>query len=211
MAWVNALARPPDDPYFDELLAQYGRARRFLPGLARVAQLGAAPDAKPLMAALHHLRKGDCSAVRLPVEFVSPGWLRVWSATAPWTRKPGRPAQRRWRAWQNGSTLLTAPPPPGCPGTPACGSRRRRTAPRRCRCPPSTSWKSRPAWWHSGSPPRRGCRGWTCPKFCWRCTPAPASRPSSLMPASVVPAPATWPPASAPCCWRKPATPGWSR
>ncbi len=75
MARVDALARPPDDPYFDELLAQHGRVRRFLPGLARVAQLGATPAAKPLLAALHHLRKGDGSAARLPVEFVPPGWL----------------------------------------------------------------------------------------------------------------------------------------
>ena len=75
MARVDALARPPDDPYFDELLAQHSRVRRFLPGLARVAQLGAAPAAKPLLAALHHLRKGDSSAARLPVEFVPPGWL----------------------------------------------------------------------------------------------------------------------------------------
>ena len=72
---LSALARPPDDPYFDELVAQHSRVRRFLPGLARVAQLGAAPAAKPLLAALHHLRKGDSSPAKLPVEFVPPGWL----------------------------------------------------------------------------------------------------------------------------------------
>ena len=75
MVRVSALARPPDDPYFDELLAQHSRVRRFLPGLARVAQLGAAPAAKPLLAALHHVRRGDSSAARPPVEFVPPGWL----------------------------------------------------------------------------------------------------------------------------------------
>lgn len=48
---MDALARPPDEPYFDELLMQHSRIRRFLPGLLRVAHLGAGPTATPLLAA----------------------------------------------------------------------------------------------------------------------------------------------------------------
>jgi hypothetical protein len=51
MARVDALVRPPDDPCFDELLAQHRRVRRFLPDLARAARLGATPAARPLLVA----------------------------------------------------------------------------------------------------------------------------------------------------------------
>jgi TnpA family transposase len=76
MARVDALARPPDDPLFDELLAGYGRVRRFLPDLVRTARLGAAPAAKPLLAAVEHLR-GHAPGAKLrkpPIEFVPPAW-----------------------------------------------------------------------------------------------------------------------------------------
>ena len=76
---------------------------------------------------------------------------------------------------------------------------------------PSTSWRSRPAWSRSRRPSPRGCRGWTCPSCCWRCTPAPASPTGSPTPARAARGPATSPPASAPCCWPKPATPASSR
>jgi len=74
MARVDALARPAGDPYFDELLAQHRRVRRFLPGLVRAAHLGATPAAKPLLAAVQHLIKADGSGGKLPIEFVPPGW-----------------------------------------------------------------------------------------------------------------------------------------
>ena len=74
MSRVDALARPPDDPYFDELLAQHRRVRRFLPGLVRAAHLGATPAAKPLLAAVQHMSNVDSSGSKLPVEFIPPGW-----------------------------------------------------------------------------------------------------------------------------------------
>ena len=78
-------------------------------------------------------------------------------------------------------------------------------------CPPSTSWRSRPAWSRSRRPSPRACRGWTCPSCCWRCTLAPALPTGSPMPARAAHGPAASPPASAPCCWPKRATPGSSR
>ena len=74
MSRVDALVRPPDDPYFDELLAQHRRVRRFLPGLVRAAHLGATPAAKPLLAAVQHMSNVDSSGSKLPVEFIPPGW-----------------------------------------------------------------------------------------------------------------------------------------
>jgi len=74
MARVDALIRPADDPYFDELLAQHRRVRRFLPGLARAVHLGATPAARALLTAVQHLRKADGSGTKPPTEFVPPSW-----------------------------------------------------------------------------------------------------------------------------------------
>jgi TnpA family transposase len=77
MARVDALVRPADDPYFDELLAQHRRIRRFLPGLVRVAHLGATPAARPLLTAVEHLREVEGRGATLrrpPIEFVPESW-----------------------------------------------------------------------------------------------------------------------------------------
>ncbi|CAK0772111.1 transposase [uncultured Gammaproteobacteria bacterium] len=74
---VDSLTRPPDDPYFDELLAQYRRIRRFLPHFVRVVGLGAVPAGQPVLKALHHLRKVEDCGVRgtvWPTEFVPKSW-----------------------------------------------------------------------------------------------------------------------------------------
>jgi TnpA family transposase len=79
MAQVDSLTRPPDDPYFDELLAQHRRIRRFLPQLVRVVSFGAMPVAKPLLDAVHQLRKiedGPARGEALPTEFVPKPWER---------------------------------------------------------------------------------------------------------------------------------------
>src|SRR3954451_25259180 len=79
VAQVDSLTRPPDDPYFDELLAQHRRIRRFLPRLVRTVGFGAMPAAKPLLDAVHQLRKiedGPARGEALPTEFVPKLWER---------------------------------------------------------------------------------------------------------------------------------------
>ncbi len=74
---VDSLTRPPDDPYFDELLAQHRRIRRFLPHFARIVALGAMPAGRPVLKALHHLRKvedGGVAGEAWPTEFVPKSW-----------------------------------------------------------------------------------------------------------------------------------------
>jgi hypothetical protein len=53
---VDTLTRPPDDPYFDELMSQHRRIRRFLPQLVRVVGFGATPAGQPVLKALQHFR-----------------------------------------------------------------------------------------------------------------------------------------------------------
>jgi hypothetical protein len=79
VAQVDSLTRPPDDPYFDELLAQHRRIRRFLPQFVRVVGFGAMPAGQPLLKAVQHLRKLEDGAGRgkvLPTEFVPKSWER---------------------------------------------------------------------------------------------------------------------------------------
>ena len=76
---VDSLTRPADDPYFDELLAQHRRIRRFLPHFVRVISLGAVSAGQPVLKALHHLRKVEDSGARgtaWPTEFVPKSWER---------------------------------------------------------------------------------------------------------------------------------------
>lgn len=79
VAQVDSLTRPPDDPYFDELLAQHRRIRRFLPRLVRTVGFGAMPAGQPVLKALQHLRKVEEGGVRgktWPTEFVPKSWER---------------------------------------------------------------------------------------------------------------------------------------
>jgi hypothetical protein len=79
VAQVDSLTRSPDDPYFDELLAQHRRIRRFLPHFVRVVGLGAMPAGRPVLKALHHLRKVEDGGARgnpWPTEFVPKSWER---------------------------------------------------------------------------------------------------------------------------------------
>ena len=56
IAQVDSLTRPLDDPYFDELVAQHRRIRRFLPQFVRVVGFDAMPAGQPVLKALQHLR-----------------------------------------------------------------------------------------------------------------------------------------------------------
>jgi TnpA family transposase len=79
VAQVDSLTRPPDDPYFEELLAQHRRIRRFLPHLVRIVGFGATPVGRPIVQALQHLRKVETKEGRndpWPVEFVPQSWER---------------------------------------------------------------------------------------------------------------------------------------
>jgi TnpA family transposase len=79
MAQVDSLTRPPDDPYFDELLGQHRRIRRFLPHFARVVGLDAMPAGQPVLQALQHLRKvgdGGARGTPWPTGFVPKSWER---------------------------------------------------------------------------------------------------------------------------------------
>ncbi|HEY5305717.1 MAG TPA: Tn3 family transposase [Pseudolabrys sp.] len=79
MAQVDTLARPPDDPYFEELLEQHQRIRRFLPRFARSVGLGAMPGGQPVLKALQHLKKmedGKARGLKMPTDFVPKSWLR---------------------------------------------------------------------------------------------------------------------------------------
>jgi len=73
------LNKSSGDPYFDELLAQHRRIRRFLPRLVRTVGFGAMPAGQPVLKALQHLRKVEEGGVRgkaWPTEFVPKSWER---------------------------------------------------------------------------------------------------------------------------------------
>jgi hypothetical protein len=55
IAIVNGLARPGDDKFHDEMIEQYGRARRFLPRLLNGIDFKASPGGKTTLDALNHL------------------------------------------------------------------------------------------------------------------------------------------------------------
>jgi TnpA family transposase len=77
VAQVDSLIRPPDDPYFEELLAQHRRVRLFFPHFARVVSLGAMPAGQPVLKALQYLRKVEDGRARdksWPTDFVPKSW-----------------------------------------------------------------------------------------------------------------------------------------
>jgi hypothetical protein len=59
VAQVGALARPPDDHYYPELVEQYQRVRRFLPALLRAIVFHSMPAGQPVLDALQFLAALD--------------------------------------------------------------------------------------------------------------------------------------------------------
>jgi hypothetical protein len=53
---IAALTRPQDDRFFPELVAQYGRVRRFLPSLLRTIRFEGTAEGAPVLRALAFLR-----------------------------------------------------------------------------------------------------------------------------------------------------------
>jgi len=81
IATINELARVPDNNYYDEMVEQYGRVRRFLPHLLDKIDFKAAPAGTTLLEALNYLRQLDgkqkLSLEDAPVDIVSKSWRRL--------------------------------------------------------------------------------------------------------------------------------------
>ncbi len=80
IATIYAIARPPDDHYFEELEASYTSVRRFLPHLLARITFQATPAGQPILDALVFLRSLEearrPSLERAPLAFVPTGWRR---------------------------------------------------------------------------------------------------------------------------------------
>lgn len=79
VAQVDSLVRPPDDPYFDELLAQHRRIQRFMPHFVQSVTLGAVTAGQSVLTALQYLRKVEDGGKRgktWPMDFVPKSWQR---------------------------------------------------------------------------------------------------------------------------------------
>jgi TnpA family transposase len=74
---IDDLTRPPDDPYFDEIISMHRRVHKFLPALAKTVPFGANPAALPLLVGIRHLQSLDGHGkprAPLPVAFVPKAW-----------------------------------------------------------------------------------------------------------------------------------------
>jgi TnpA family transposase len=78
---VNSLARPPTGQYHEEIVAQYGRVRRFLPKLLASIEFAAAPAGAKTMDALKYLSDIGTSRQQIlddpPTDFISTPWKRL--------------------------------------------------------------------------------------------------------------------------------------
>jgi TnpA family transposase len=78
---IDALARPADDNYKEELVERYLRVRRFLPFVLRHVQFQGTATGHPVLDALQFLRsiEGKRGTVvdDAPLEIVSPAWRRL--------------------------------------------------------------------------------------------------------------------------------------
>lgn len=81
IATVQDLARPPDNNFHDEMVEQYGRAKRFLPRLLNDISFKAAPSGKITLDALKYLAAfGDSRKQILekpPLDIISNPWKRL--------------------------------------------------------------------------------------------------------------------------------------
>lgn len=78
---VDALTRPPDDDFYQELTERYGQARRFIPTLLETISFESTQAGKPTLEAWRFLasiegqRKPDMS--QSPMEGLPPSWKRL--------------------------------------------------------------------------------------------------------------------------------------
>lgn len=92
IAQVEALARPPDDDYYDVMLRRWQHIRRFLPRLLHTINFEGTEAGMPILEALHFLhsiegrKQPDMSTA--PLAIVSKSWLRL-------VLNPNREVERR--------------------------------------------------------------------------------------------------------------------
>ncbi len=227
MGTVQALMRPPADPFHERLAAAYPQIYRFLPRLIEALELEAIDSARPVLEAYHALGEwlaGKPRTTRRPdtevtLEVVTPSWQpHVHDRDAGTIDRAGyascvpgqlRARLRRRDIYAPHSTRWGDPPPncsPGKPGpTSATPSARTwRSSPNR----PPLSASSRRPWTRRGGAPPPGTRA--IPTCAWNTATAVTrlcSRP--WMP---TPSPPRWSPCaptSRRCCrrWRSPTCP----
>ena len=78
---INDLARPPEDNFHDEMVAQYGRVRRFLPQMLKGIAFKAAPAGTSVLKALNFLRTLEGTKKQnlkdAPTDTVTKAWRRL--------------------------------------------------------------------------------------------------------------------------------------
>ncbi len=81
VATVEALARPADDSYYQEMMEAYRRVRYFLPALLRTVAFEATPEGQPVLLALRFLGELETQPKKemdqAPLEMVSRPWRRL--------------------------------------------------------------------------------------------------------------------------------------
>lgn len=80
IAQVEALARPPEDQYYPEVMARWRQVRLFLPLLLKTIDFQATKAGQPILAALQFLKsiegKQKPKLKTAPLNIVSKGWVR---------------------------------------------------------------------------------------------------------------------------------------
>lgn len=80
IAQVEALARPPEDQYYPEVMARWRHVRLFLPLLLKTIDFQATKAGQPILAALQFLKsiegKHKPKLKTAPLSIVSKGWVR---------------------------------------------------------------------------------------------------------------------------------------
>ncbi|WP_257296117.1 Tn3 family transposase [Endozoicomonas sp. YOMI1] len=78
---INSLVRPADDKFYDEMVDQYGRVRRFLPQLFKHIEFKSAPAGQQTLEALNYLVKHGFSKKQFlenpPSDVISNPWKRL--------------------------------------------------------------------------------------------------------------------------------------
>jgi TnpA family transposase len=81
IALVNALARPPDDQFHEEMVEQYGRVRRFLPRLLNDIVFKAAPAGESTLEVFNYLATLGSSRKQIldnpPLDIITTPWKRL--------------------------------------------------------------------------------------------------------------------------------------